>query len=58
LFLAAAYKFPRGLWSDTDFTELLGFRNKPTLAGDLNAKHPFGDSSFKLLRLEALGINS
>jgi hypothetical protein len=28
----------------TDITELLGFRNKSILAGDLNTKHPFGNS--------------
>jgi hypothetical protein len=32
------------LWSDTDITELLGFRNKSMLAGDLNAKHAVWNS--------------
>jgi hypothetical protein len=42
IFLAAIYtrKSPQGLWSDTDITELLGFRNKSILAVDLNAKLP------------------
>jgi hypothetical protein len=40
MFLAAVYKSPEILWSGTDITELLGFRNKSILAGDLNAKHP------------------
>jgi hypothetical protein len=40
MLLAAVYKSPQRLWSDTDITELLGFRNKSILAGDLNAKHP------------------
>jgi hypothetical protein len=57
MFLVAVYKSPRGLWSDTDITELVCFRNKPTLAGDLNAKHSvrnskISDSSgLKLLKL-------
>jgi hypothetical protein len=28
------------MWSDTDITKLLGFRNKSILANDLNTKHP------------------
>jgi hypothetical protein len=40
MLLAAVYKSPQRLWSDTDITELLGFRNKSMLAGDMNAKHP------------------
>jgi hypothetical protein len=57
MFLAAVYKSPQRLWSDTDITELLGFRNKSILAGDLNTKHPVGNSkisnpsSLKLLEL-------
>jgi hypothetical protein len=31
---------PRKDCSETDITELLGFRNKSILTGDLNAKHP------------------
>jgi hypothetical protein len=31
-------------WSDADITELLSFRNKCILVGDLNAKHPFWNS--------------
>jgi hypothetical protein len=44
MFLAAVYKSPYKLWSDTDIIELLSFRNKPILAGDLNAKHPVWNS--------------
>jgi hypothetical protein len=29
------------VWSDADITELLNFRHKSILAGDLNAKNPF-----------------
>jgi hypothetical protein len=39
--LAAVYKSPNRTWCDTDITELLGFRNKCVLAGNLYAKHPF-----------------
>jgi hypothetical protein len=41
MFLAAVYKSPQILWGDTDITELLGFKNKSILVGDLNAKHSF-----------------
>jgi hypothetical protein len=44
MFLAAVHKSPQRLWSDTDITELLSFRNKTILAGDLNTKHPVGNS--------------
>jgi hypothetical protein len=37
LFLTAVYKSPQRLWSASDISELLGFRNKSILAGDLNA---------------------
>jgi hypothetical protein len=57
MFLASVYKSPRKLWSDTDITELLRFRNKSILAGDLNAEHPIlnskvsNPSGLKLLEL-------
>jgi hypothetical protein len=41
ILLAAVYKAPGRIWSDADITELLNFRNKCILAGDLNVKHPF-----------------
>jgi exonuclease III len=41
---ASVYKSPQRLWGDTDNTELLGFRNKSILAGDLNAKHTVWNS--------------
>jgi hypothetical protein len=44
LFLAAVYKCLQRPWSDTDITELLGFRNKYILAGDLNTKYPVRNS--------------
>jgi hypothetical protein len=37
--VVGVFKFPQSLWSDTDITELLGFRNKSIFAGDLKAKH-------------------
>jgi hypothetical protein len=43
--LAAVYKSPGRAWSDSDVTELINFRNKSVLAGDLNAKHPFWNSA-------------
>jgi hypothetical protein len=40
VFLAVVSKSTQRLWTDTHITELLGFRNKYILAGDLNAKFP------------------
>jgi hypothetical protein len=42
--LAAVYKSPGKAWRDADITELLSFRRKSIMAGDLNAKHPFWNS--------------
>jgi endonuclease/exonuclease/phosphatase family metal-dependent hydrolase len=42
--LAAVYKSPGRAWSDADITELLSFRRKSILIGDLNAKHPLWNS--------------
>jgi hypothetical protein len=42
---AAVYKPPGRAWSDADITELLSFRRRSILAGDLNAKHPFWNSA-------------
>jgi hypothetical protein len=42
---AAVYKSPWRTWTDADITELLSFRHKCTLAGDLNAKHPSWNSA-------------
>jgi hypothetical protein len=44
MLLAVVYKALQRLWSDTDITELLGFRSKSILGGDLNAKHPVWSS--------------
>jgi hypothetical protein len=44
MLLAAVYKSPQSLWSDTDITELLGFRNNSILLDDLNAKHTVSNS--------------
>jgi hypothetical protein len=43
--LAAVYKSPGCAWSDADISELLSFRHKTVLAGDLNAKNPFWNSA-------------
>jgi hypothetical protein len=55
--LAAVYKLSGNAWSDVDITELLSFRHKLLLAGDLNDKYPFcndvvsNSSGLKLLNL-------
>jgi hypothetical protein len=36
--LAAVYRCPERIWTDADITELLSFRDKWILAGDLNSK--------------------
>jgi hypothetical protein len=57
MLLAAVYKSPQRIWIDIDIRELLCFRNKTILAGDLNAKHPVWNnevsnpSGLKLLEL-------
>jgi hypothetical protein len=43
--LAAVYKSPGRAWNDADITELLSFRRKSIMAGDLNAKNPFWTSA-------------
>jgi hypothetical protein len=42
--LAAVYKSPGRAWGDVDITELLSFKPKTLLAGDLNAKTLFWNS--------------
>jgi hypothetical protein len=44
ILLASVYKSLGHIRSDASITELLSFRCKTTLAGHLNAKHPFWDS--------------
>jgi exonuclease III len=44
ILLAAVYKSPGRAWIDADITELLSFRRKSILAGDLKTKHPFWNS--------------
>jgi hypothetical protein len=39
MLLASVYKSSLRAWRDTDITELINFRTKSILAGDLNAKH-------------------
>jgi hypothetical protein len=46
LLLTALYKSPGRASSDADIIELLSFRRKSILAGDLNAKHTFWNSIF------------
>jgi hypothetical protein len=43
--LASLYKSPGRAWTNADITELLSFRRKSILAGDINAKHPFWNSA-------------
>jgi hypothetical protein len=44
--LAAVYKSPGRPWIDADIINLLGFKRKTILAGNLKAKHQFWNSSF------------
>jgi hypothetical protein len=39
MLLAVVYRFLKRVWYDTNITEVLGFRNKSIIAGDLNSKH-------------------
>jgi hypothetical protein len=43
--LQLIYKSPGQAWSDADITEILCFRPKSILAGDLNAEHPFSNNA-------------
>jgi hypothetical protein len=45
LLFAAVYKSPGKALRDVDIIELLNFRRKSVLAGDLNARHPFLNSA-------------
>jgi hypothetical protein len=45
ILLAAVYKSPGRTWSDADIAELLSFKHKCILVGDLNAKHPSWNSA-------------
>jgi hypothetical protein len=45
ILLASVYKSLGCAWSDADITELLSFRRRSILAGDLNAKHPFWNNA-------------
>jgi hypothetical protein len=45
ILMAAVYISPGCTWNDADITELLSFRHKCILAGDLNAKHPSWNSA-------------
>jgi hypothetical protein len=44
MLLVSVYKSPLRAWRDADITELVNFRTKSILAGDLNAKHPVWNS--------------
>jgi hypothetical protein len=65
--LSAVYKSPAHAWNDTGNTELLSFRFKLILAGDLNAKHlfwnnvvsnPSGSKLLNLLHIHELEISA
>jgi hypothetical protein len=43
--LAAAYKSPGHAWNDAEIMEILSFRYKLLLAGDLNGKYSFWNSA-------------
>jgi hypothetical protein len=54
ILLASIYKSPGRAWSDANITELLSFRRRSILAGDLNAKHMFWNSAVSKLSGEKL----
>jgi exonuclease III len=67
ILFAAVYRSPGHAWIDADITELLSFRKKCILTGDLNAKHPFwnsrvsnpsGEKLMNLLDLEDFEISA
>jgi hypothetical protein len=45
LLLSALYKSPGRAWRDTNIIDLLKFRRKSVVAGDLNAKYPVWNSA-------------
>jgi hypothetical protein len=45
ILLAVSYKSPCRTWTDEDIIELLSFRHKSILGGDLSVKHPFWNSA-------------
>jgi hypothetical protein len=45
ILLAAVYESPGLAWTDVDITELLSFRSKSILAGDLKTKHTFWNTA-------------
>jgi hypothetical protein len=45
ILIAAIHESPGCTWNDADITELLTFRHKRILAGDLNAKYPSWNSA-------------
>jgi hypothetical protein len=52
--LTSVYKSLGRAWSDSDITELLSFRRRSILAGDMNAKHTFWNSGVSNLSDEKL----
>jgi hypothetical protein len=61
MLLAFVYKSPLRAWRDADITELVNFRTKSILAGNLNAKHPVWNSKVSNssgLKLLDLFVNS
>jgi endonuclease/exonuclease/phosphatase (EEP) superfamily protein YafD len=58
---ASVYKSPLRAWREADIRELINFRTKSILAGDLNAKHPVWNSKVSNpsgLKLLDLFVNS
>jgi hypothetical protein len=61
ILLASVYKSPLRAWRDAGMTEVVNFRTKSILAGDLNAKHPVWNSKVSNpsgLKLLDLFVNS
>jgi hypothetical protein len=47
ILLATVNKFPGRVWIDADVSELLNFRNKSLVVGDLNTRSPVGNNQFQ-----------
>jgi hypothetical protein len=52
--LETVYTSPGQTWSDEGINELVSFKNKTRLAGDMNAKHPLWKSTFLNISGETL----
>jgi hypothetical protein len=62
MLIATLYKSPGHAWIDADVIELLSFRHRSILVGDLNVKHPFFNNAISTLLgvklLDLFDVNS